>query len=155
MSKLIFMIPLWAGCQGFLINALQVCQNKAARSVTKHDMSIPVQQLLKECGWRSVRQEMQYHTILQVHKTLVQKNPVYLHSKLTADGSYAYRTRKTSTSSIRQSQAFKTKLSLCKDSFRWRGAALYESLPWELRGQQKMGIFKKKLDIWVRNNVPI
>ena len=149
------MIPLWSGCQEFLINALQVCQNKAARSVTKHGMSIPVKQLLKECGWRSVRQEMHYHTILQVHKTLVQKNPVYLHSKLTADGSYAYRTRQTSTSSIRQSQTFKTSLKLCKDSFRLRGTACYENLPWDIRGQQKLGIFKNKLNIWVKNNVPI
>ena len=155
MSKLIFMIPLWSGCQEFLISALQVCQNKAARSVTKHGISIPVQQLLRECGWRSVRQEMQYHTMLQVHKTLTQKNPVYLHGKLTADGSYAYRTRQTSTISIRQSQSFKTKLTLCKDSFRWRGTAWYENLPWDIRGQQKLGIFKKKLNIWVKDNVQI
>ena len=155
MSKMIFMIPLWAGCQEFLINALQVIQNKAARTVTKHDMSTPVQQLLKECGWRSVRQEMHYHTILQVHKTLVQRNPMYLYSKLTADSSYAYRTRQNSTISIRQSQAFKTKLTLCKESFRWRGTAWYESLPWDLRGECNLKIFKKKLNTWVRNNVTI
>ena len=46
MSKLIFMISLWAGCQEFLIDALQVCQNKAARAVTKHGKSTPVMQLL-------------------------------------------------------------------------------------------------------------
>ena len=63
MSKLTFMIPLWAGCQDYLIHALQVIQNKAARSVTKHGMSVPVRQLLRECGWRSVRQEMYYHTV--------------------------------------------------------------------------------------------
>ena len=32
MSKLIFMIPLWSGCQEFLTDALQICQNKAART---------------------------------------------------------------------------------------------------------------------------
>ena len=141
MSKMIFMIPLWAGCQEFLINALQVIQNKAARNVTKHDMSTPVQQLLKECGWRSVRQEIHYHIILQVHKTLVQRNPMYLYSKLTADGSYAYRTRQNSTISIRQSQAFKTKLTFCKESFWWRGTAWYENLPWDLRGEYKLKLF--------------
>ena len=52
MSKLIFMIALWSGCQEFLINSLQVCQNKAARVVTKRDFSTPIKQLLKECGWR-------------------------------------------------------------------------------------------------------
>ena len=68
MSKLNFMMPLWAGCPDYLINGLQVCQNDAARIITKHDRAMPVKQLLKECGWRSVRQEMFYHTALLVHK---------------------------------------------------------------------------------------
>ena len=36
MSKLIFMIPLWAGCQGFIIDALQVCQNKEVWILQSH-----------------------------------------------------------------------------------------------------------------------
>ena len=86
MSKLIFMMPVWSGCQEFLISALQICQNKAARVVVKKDFSTPVAQLLKECGWRSVRQEMFYHTVLQVHKTMKTGAPVYLFNKLTEDG---------------------------------------------------------------------
>ena len=155
MSKLIFMISLWAGCQEFLIDALQVCQNKAARAVTKHGKSTPVKQLLKECGWRSVRQEMYYHTVLQVHKTLANKTPEYLHNKLTEDGAYSYKTRQASTSSIRQSSSFKTKLSLCKNSFRWRGATWYENLPWDIREQKKLGTFKSKLSKWVKENIAI
>ena len=40
MSKLIFMIPLWSGCQAFLIDALQICQNKAARVVTMRNFQL-------------------------------------------------------------------------------------------------------------------
>ena len=29
--------------------------------------------------------------------------------------------------------------TLCTDSFRCRGTAWYENLPWEFRGQQKLG----------------
>ena len=58
MSKLTFMIPLWGGCPEYLLNALQVCQNNAARIVTKRDRRVPVAQILRECGWRSVRQEV-------------------------------------------------------------------------------------------------
>ena len=133
MSKLGFMIPLWSGCQEYLIRALQTIQNKAARVVTKHDRRVPVKQILKECGWRSVKQEMFFQTVMQVHKVLMQTNPVYLYRKLIADGSYSYRTRSSSTSSIRQSISFKTGLTLCKDSFRWRGVTCYEELPWEVR----------------------
>ena len=37
MSKLIYLIPLWGGCEKYLIRSLQVIQNKAARVVTKLD----------------------------------------------------------------------------------------------------------------------
>ena len=35
LSKLIYLMPLWAGCEDYLVRALQVIQNKAARSITK------------------------------------------------------------------------------------------------------------------------
>ena len=153
MSKLGFMIPLWSGCQEYLIRALQTIQNKVARVVTKHDRRVPVKQILKECGWRSEKQEMFFQTVMQVHKVLMQTNPVYLYRKLIADGSYSYRTRSSSTSSIRQSISFKTGLTLCKESFRWRGVTCYEELPWEVRKCEKIDSFKQKADTWIRENV--
>ena len=155
MSKLTFTIPLWSGCSDYLVNALQVSQNAAARTVTKHDKSVSISKILSECGWRSVRQEMFYHTTLLVHKILVQKSPAYLYDKLTADGAYNYPTRIASTSSIRQSLSYRTSLSLCKDSFRWRGADLYEQLPQSLRETFNIEQFKKKLDGWIRDNIPL
>ena len=101
MSKLIFMIPLWAGCPGFIIDALQVCQNNVARLVTRRVLATPVSQLLRECGWRSVRQEMYYHTVLQVHKTLTTGAPAYLYDKLTQGGRYPRDTRQARSSSLR------------------------------------------------------
>ena len=46
MSKLIYVIPLWAGCENYLINALQIIQNSAARAVTKCNWRTPIQSLL-------------------------------------------------------------------------------------------------------------
>ena len=155
MSKLIFMIPLWSGCQEFLTDALQVCQNKTARVVTKKDFSTPVSQLLKECGWRSVRQEMYYHTVLQVHKTMMTRAPVYLYNKLTDDGKYPRDTRQARCSTIRLGPSYQTKLGLAKDSFRWRGAAWYEAIPQVIRSEVKLGNFKKKLNTWVKTNIRI
>ena len=154
-SKLIFMMPLWAGCSKYLIDALQVSQNKAARIVTRHDINISVQQILRECGWRSVRQEMVYHTVLTVHKTIIQKQPRYLYNKLTADGTYPYSTRKASKSTIRQSRSYRTNLEVCRQSFRWRGARLYEEVPSEIRKIEQMGRFKKALDTWIRSNIAV
>ena len=155
MSKLIYMIPVWAGCPEYLKNALQVCQNNAARIVTKHDRSVSVKNLLKECGWRSVRQEMYYHTVLLVHKIILQKTPQYLYSRLTADGSYNYTTRSSSTSSIRRCKSFNTSLALCKDSFKWRGVDWYEALPLSLRSVHNVATFKLNLKSWIKINIPI
>ena len=47
MSKLVYLIPLWGGCEKFLIQALQIIQNKAARSVTKLGIFTPIQILLE------------------------------------------------------------------------------------------------------------
>ena len=153
MSKLGYMIPLWSGCQDYLLRALQTIQNEAARTITRHGRRFPVKQILRECGWRSVKQDMFFQTVMQVHKVMIKKNPVYLNRKLTADGSYSYRTRSSSISSIRQSRSFKTGLTLCKESFRWRGVACYEGLPWEVRKCEKIESFKEKADKWIRKNV--
>ena len=58
-------------------------------------MATPISQLLKEFGWRSVRQEMYYHTALEVHKTMKTKKPVYMYNKLTNDGEWPRDTRQT------------------------------------------------------------
>ena len=144
MSKLTFMMPLWAGCSDYLVRALQVCQNNVARTVTRHERSVSVKQILKECGWRSVNQEIFYHTALLIHKILLQKSPSYLYDQLTADGSYGYPTRRASSSSIRQSKSFKTSLTLCKKSFRWCGVSFYEKLPSSLREIQNVKSFQEK-----------
>ena len=141
-------MPVWSGCQEFLISALQICQNKAARVVVNKDFSTPVAQLLKECGWRSVRQEMFYLTVLQVHKTLKIGAPVYLFNKLTEDGQYQRDTRQARGSTIRQGPSFQTKLG-----FRWRGATCYERIPSSIRNEPKLGKFKKRLNEWVKSNI--
>ena len=61
MSKLIYLMPVWAGCEDNLTKALQVVQNKVARSVNKKDSFTPTKDLLKECGWHSFIQ-VQYKT---------------------------------------------------------------------------------------------
>ena len=115
----------------------------------------PVRQLLKECGWNSVRQEIYYHTVLQVHKTMTTRAPHYLYNKLTEDGRYPRNTRQASVSTIRMGPTFQTRLTLTKDSFRWRGAAWHEVLAREIREEMKIGKFKKKLDTWVKTNISI
>ena len=84
-SKLIYLMPVWMGCEDYLVNALQVCQNKAARLVTKLARFTPTKVLMQQCGWLSVKQLMIYHSLVLLHKVFKNKKknslplPVYLY----------------------------------------------------------------------------
>ena len=69
-SKLIFQISVWGGAESYLLDALQIVQNKAARFVARGERFTPVIDLLKQCGWLSVRQLAFYHSVLLIKKTL-------------------------------------------------------------------------------------
>ena len=55
MSKLIYLIQWWGGCSDFLIEFLQILQNREARLVTNCGRFTPTATRLHQCGWLSVR----------------------------------------------------------------------------------------------------
>ena len=91
MSKLIYLMPLWGGCELYLIRSLQVIQNKAARAVTKSGWYTPTKDLLKQCGWLSVNQLIVYHSLIMVYNMISEKKPVYIYEKMT--NSFTHNTR--------------------------------------------------------------
>ena len=168
MSKLIYLMPLWAGCQDYLVKALQVIQNKAARSVAKMGIFTPTRTLLKACGWMSVRQLMAYHSIILLHKTLSIKAPEYLYKKVTAGGQFSHKTRQaaecpaefsfivqhpTNNGKIRQADG--NKMGISKKGWCWRSIEMYNTLPTNLRLEQKLPKFKTRLKKWVEQNIDI
>ena len=74
------------GCEDYLVNALQVCQNKAARLVTKLDRFTPTKVLMQQCGWLSVKQLMIYHSLL--HKAQGLPNETGWTTKYKTSSSY-------------------------------------------------------------------
>ena len=89
-SKILYMIPLYCGCPDFLLNVLQTKQNEAMRIVTKKKWEVlglrltSTKQLLKECGYLSIKQMAYNYSVASVHKILVHCEPEYLHQVLTA-----------------------------------------------------------------------
>ena len=81
-SILDYLIPLWGGTEGYLVRALQVLQNRAARCVTKLGWYTPTRKLLKQCNWLSVKQLIAYHTVLHVHRIVKCGSPLYLSDRL-------------------------------------------------------------------------
>ena len=153
MSKLIYLMPLWAGCEEYLINSLQVAQNKAARCISRPNTYTPTIEILKACGWMSVRQLMVYHSLVLLHKTLSSGSPVYLHQRVTSGGNFSYSTRQATTGSIRQGPG--PRKDIARLGWCWRSVDQYNSLPIDLKLDRKLPSFKRRLKDWIGANIEI
>ena len=156
-SRLIYLIPLWSGCQGYLMNSLQVVQNKAARLVTRCGQRTPVSTLLRQCGWLSVSQLSVYHSLLLVYKILSTKSPSYLHRKLSgAPDMKFYETRLVKKQNENQNILLDAESSADGDvalnSFKYRATKQWNNLPLEIRQARNMKQFKWKLRKWLSEN---
>ena len=120
----------------------------AARTVCGfHSRFWSKRKLLNRVGWLSIRQLVFFHSVLQVHKTIVTGRPVSLHQELISE--YPYRTRMAASGKIRLGENFQSKLS-----FKSRAAKSYNRVPAEIF---KGGVptIKYKLRNWVKQNVSI
>ena len=161
-SKLIYLMPVWMGCEDYLVNALQVCQNKVARVVTKLDRYTPTMVLLSQCGWMPVKQLMIFHSLLLLHKTIQQQTPEFLYEKITS-GSEQPHTRQSVVAAAalaaaglpRQPTVEECELELKKRSWCWSSPVWYKKLPLDLRAEKKLPKFKTRLKEWVKMNVEI
>jgi hypothetical protein len=147
LSKILYLIPLWSGCESYLLNSLQIIQNKAARVVTKCGKRTPIKSLLSQYGWLSVAQLSVYHSLLLMYKILSTKSPLYLHTKLTGvQEAKHYETRfvlnrKRNQSFIldKESQAG---CDIAKKSFKYRATSQWNTLPVNIREEQTLKKFK-------------
>ena len=120
MRKISYCITVWGGCSEELIRGIQVCQNRAARAITRNDWPVGTGENLRQLGWLSVKQTVFYFSALLMYKIRSQRLPESLACMF--DWTYSAR------------------LSLSKDSFRWRNCAT-------------IGLFKSKLRQWIRDNI--
>ena len=153
MSKLIYLIPLWGGCEKFLIRALQILQNKAARVVTKLGIFTPVRKLLTQCGWLSVNQLIFFHTVVLVFKTIQNKSPVYHFHML--DTEYKYKTRAKDAKKLRLTANYKPDHELNLKAYRWRSIRSWNQLPTDIILINNLSEFKVKLKTWVQQNIDL
>ena len=78
MSRLVYVIQLYGSASDYLLKALQVLQNKAARTVTRSGWRTETAALLRQIGWLSVKQLVVYHSLLLVFKINRDGKPGYL-----------------------------------------------------------------------------
>ena len=160
MSKLIYLMPVWMGCEDFLVNSLQVCLNKAARLVTKLDRFTPTDVLMTQCGWLQVHQLMAFHSLVLLHKTHKQQKPTFLYQKITS-GSGPPNTRQVAAAAAavaaaglpRQPTVEECELSVTRKSWSWAAVGMYSRLPIEILSERNEGKFKTMLKNWVKLNI--
>ena len=146
-SVLSYMISVWGGTESYLIRAVQVMQNKAARCITKKSWFTPTRSLLLQCNWLSIKQLIFYHSVLQVWRVRTAQLPVYINSKLQSS---ITRSAGDGTLRVRQVEMF-----LSGKSFLVRSAVMWNAIPTNIRNMRQFESFKRCLKIWIRNNVEI
>ena len=152
-SKACYLIQLWGGCEGYLLHAIQVQLNRAARIITGKSGYISTRKLMEACGWLSAKQLVVYQSTLMIHKTILTWKPYYLHSRLNQE--YSYETRQQTSGCIRLDQTFRYRGDLPRNSFRVRGTTGYNSLPADIRASLTMTTFKSKLKKWIRTHISL
>ena len=153
MSILSYLIPLWGGTEGYLVTALQVLQNRAARCVTRLSWFTPTRQLLKQCNWLSINQLIFYQTVLQVHRIVKCGSPLYLSDRLVTE--YVYHTRQAAGGSVRWLAENSGRKSYIQKSFFGRASRTYNEVPLEIRSSASLPAFKRKLKTWIKDNIKL
>ena len=148
-SKISYLIQLWGGTHDYLIKALQVTMNRAARLITGQSWFTPTTVLLRKCQWLSVKQLVAYHTLLTVHSTINTQKPAYLHNKMCPV------TEQHTRQIVKFDDRFTGRSEKTKSSFYYRGVMLFNRLPAEIQGIQSKEGFKRKMKKWVLMNIPV
>ena len=155
LSKLIYLIPLWGGCESFLIRSLQIVQNRAARTVTKRGKFTSTKTLLKECGWLSVSQLIFFHSVVLLFRTRLYRKPRFLFDMAVPVESGNYVTRSSNSGNLKAVGQRVPSSQIYWNSFRWRSVRFWNQLPLELKNADNIRRFKNDLKTWIQDNVEI
>ena len=132
---------------------MQVLMNKAARIVTGCKNLTSTKILLIKCNWLCNKQLIFFQTVTMTHKMMLTKSPFYMNKKFNMN--YPYDTRQATGGCIRYGEDFHSRRSFSHDSFRYRAAKDYDSIPVQLRNCRSMATFKSKLRKWIGSNIPV
>ena len=117
-------------------------QNKAVRLVTHAPQRSSKREICNQLNWLTVHQLVFYHSALSTFRIRGSNEPEYLGTILTRDNR------------VDRIIISNTNLTLAKNSYCYRGAGQWNSLPDYIRRTRKIGQFKSQLKKWITLNVP-
>ena len=148
MSYLTYLIPLYGGCPDYLLSALQVLQNRAARLATKSNWGTSSSRMLTQLGWLTVEQMIVFQSVMLFFKAKQSTKPAYLYDQISAK--FNVNTRLGTNNGIRETRRLKS--TLARKSFVPRTIGQWNRLPASIRNTSKIGKFREKLKSWVKEN---
>ena len=128
---------VWGNCGITLHDKLQKLQNRAARVLTFSNFDANASELFKILGWKNLVSQQQIALATMVYKCLQGLAPEYLCSKFT---------NRESVYSLRDSERKLNvpfpRTNYYRNSFSYRGATVWNSLPLKARQAESLGLFK-------------
>ena len=119
--------------------------------MTEAHQYLHTEDLLKQIGWLSVHQLVEYHNILQIYKVKKNKSPESLFSMF--DWEYNYQTRQATDMKVKPIGTPRLKNS--QYSFRWRASSAFNNLPTSISQINQEIDFKRQVKTWIMKNVPL
>ena len=136
LSKLIYIISLWGNTHDSILRKVQTTMNSAARLVLGCNKTTRQTRMMHDCNWLDVKELTEFHSLLQLFKTIRWNKPQRLSEKFqhTPDG-------------IVLTQP--PRLQLTSKAWRINTTEQWNNLPVDLRAECNLTKLKKKLKIWL------
>ena len=141
-SVLVYCIPVWGACEKKDLSDLQVLQNVAAQYVLRFPPRYGRNRMFDILGWMTVAQLVFYHTMMAVYRIRKSGEPELLAEKFSKEN---FRGNIITPN---------TRLTIERNSFTFRGAMEWCSLPDSLRSLDNIDAFKKGLKKHTMMKVP-
>ena len=138
MSKLTYLMPVWGGTTPNYLRQAQILQNKTARWVTGMKRRTRIKDMITACGWLSIEETIEQHTLVMMWKLMHQNKPRHLSMKLKREENFK----------IKQEEV---RLQFSERSLIQRGTKAWNTLPLDLRELSTLSIFKRRLKNWIRD----
>ena len=133
---------VWGNCNKGLSEKLQKLENRAARIISFSNYDASLNELFQALNWRKLEQLRKVDLSILMYKTLNHETPEYLSSKfINRTDVTPYHLRNT----VNKLALPLPRTEHCKKSFSYGGAALWNSLPDDLRQASSLTSFKSKI----------
>ena len=145
-SRLDYGNALLSGVPDNVLSRLQRIQNTAARIVTRTPKACHISPVLKMLHWLPVKERIQYKILFYTYKALNDSAPPYIRDLLQQY--LPTRTLRSETKHMLCVPKSKT-VTYSKRCFKIMAPVLWNSLPYDIKTSESLGVFKKRLKTYL------